>query len=188
MLNFDTKITHQSEAFPGVAFIVRRLNQIQRAKRDLSIVEHRRAFSDLHARFQKLVEEVKALRDAGSADAATATEKTALDIDLEAGRLLDIHIKPAVIRSGLLSISGLSLDGQEATIAAITDHAPDALIDEIYVACELASGLTADQQKNSQSPSDSLGLAAGEKSSTTVNGAPGLEITAGVGAESRTQP
>ena len=56
-MNFASKETIESASYPGVKFTVRRLNQIQRAKRDMGMVEH-------SSRFSKLLAEIK-LHDPG---------------------------------------------------------------------------------------------------------------------------
>ncbi|MDR3740836.1 MAG: hypothetical protein P4L40_17610, partial [Terracidiphilus sp.] len=47
-------------------------------------------------------------------------------------------------------------------------YAPDELIDELYVAANLNSGLTTEQEKNSHSPSPSPAVEDGGTSNTTA--------------------
>jgi len=148
-MHLDSRKTHESKAIPGCKFVTRRLNSIQRARRDAGIAEHRREYTRLTTELSALVrrligdgtpEERQAKLAALHSD--KALEMNALD---DGARLiLDEHIRPAVIRAALVSIEGA--DG--ITLENLFDEAPDELIDEIDAACNESSGLTAEQQKN----------------------------------------
>jgi hypothetical protein len=148
-MHLAPRTTHESKSIPGCTFVTRRLNSIQRAKRDAGIAEHRREYTRLTTELSALVrryigdgtpEERQAKLSA--LEPAKTLEMNALD---DGARLvLDEHIRPAVIRAALVSIEGA--DG--ITLESLFDEAPDELIEEIDAACNAASGLTAEQQKN----------------------------------------
>lgn len=152
-MTFESTIEHESQTFEGVRFVVRVLNNIQRAKRDLALLPQKAELTRLSSRLDEL-------RKQENFD--TVEE---LRLDAEIGMLTNIHMKPALISAGLISITGA--DGI-ANAADLIDHGPDDLIDEVYVACFMASGLTQQQQKNSSSQSDSLAPVAEPETSTTA--------------------
>jgi len=74
-------------------------------------------------------------------------------VDYEFSLVLSSYLLPASIRAGLVSIEGLEIDGKPATPELLTTCATpelDDLVREIYAECEIASGLTSTQRKNSQ--------------------------------------
>jgi len=92
-------------------------------------------------------------------------------VDLQAQMVRDEHFKPAAIRASLVKIDGLEIDGKPATaelLLASTGADYDELIDEIYLACEAAAGLSADQQKNSQSLTTSTEPVVGDPTASSV--------------------
>lgn len=153
MPTFEPTVDHASKSFDGVTFTVRVLNNIQRAKRDLALLPQKAELTRLTSR----------LDDLRKQDNFDTVEE--LRLDAEIGLLTNIHIKPALISAGLISITGA--DGI-SNAAELIDHGPDDLIDEVYVACFMASGLTHYQQKNSSSQSDSLAPVAESDLSTTA--------------------
>lgn len=148
-MHLTTKTTVQSQAYPGVSFTVRTLNNFQRARRDAAIAEHRREYTRLTTELAALVQshvdsgppEQRAERVA-ALDPALLLQMRSLDDD--ARLVYDQHIAPAMIRAALLSIDGA--DG--ITLENLFDEAPDQLLHEIAEACEKASGLSGEQQKN----------------------------------------
>lgn len=103
-------------------------------------------------------------------------EKRRRFLDYRAGLLRDLYIKPAAIQAALVSVAGLEIDGVPATPETLLDHTGadyDALIEEIYQSCESAAGLSADQQKNSQSPTISSAPAAGDLTDSGATSAGG---------------
>jgi hypothetical protein len=148
-MQIESKKTIESTTAPGVTFTVRRLNRIQRAKRDLGCMDARLRFTAAIERYRDL-EKVKE----GARTPEQETEMRALDY--EAGLIVNEHLKPASISAALTAITGLEIDGKPATVAAIIENGGpevDELLDEIYTACEAASGLSGAETKNSQSPS-----------------------------------
>lgn len=150
MLSIQSKTTIESESCPGVTFTVRRLNKIQRSVRDLPVMEPRMRYTEISERYFELK---------GRKEQTPETLRETKMLDYEAGLVINEHLKPASIRAALVSIEGLEIDGKPATVdSLLADGSPDtdALIDEIYQACEIAAGLTGTQQKNSPSPSTSV--------------------------------
>lgn len=76
-------------------------------------------------------------------------EKAKLEaVQQEHTLLYQQHILPATIRAALVKVEGLELEGGEATVENILEHAPDELLAEVYDACAGASGLVEESQKN----------------------------------------
>jgi hypothetical protein len=167
MVSFNSTETFESTARPGVKFTVRRLNKIQRTKRDAGILEDRVKLSELMA-------EMRALTD----PATTPEEKTRVMLSREY-QVLDARmgvpmvsvIQPAYIRAGLLSIEGYEIDGKPATAESLIEHGEDDLLEEIYVHCLTLSGLDGEQEKNSSSPGTSPEAADSAVKPTTANAA-----------------
>lgn len=155
MYSFNSKETVESVTCPGVRFTVRILNDIQRARRDMKLLEVR-------ARINELQDKWVVAKDKG----AGALEL--LKINDEAALLSQSQLKPAYIRAGLISIEGLELDGAPATIETLIESGPVELVNEIYDACVKASGLGAEETKNLPSPGTSPEAEAGQESNTTA--------------------
>lgn len=166
-MNFDSTVTHESEALPGVKFTVKRLNNIERAKRDLAIAEHSIRFADLLSQIRELQGET----DKGGkplSDPSPDDKRSIARLDHEAGLVLNAYLKPAVLRGALVSVEGLDIGGSPATADTVLASAPDALIDEIWIQARTAEGMTGDQAKNSSSPSDSGAPVDGPTAPTNV--------------------
>ena len=147
----------ESATCPGVAFTVRRLGKIQRSARDFPIMTARLRMSEIAREWQMIPKP-----DAGGND----PRLTALNY--EASLLTDRDITPAVLRAGIASIEGI--DGVSTVDALLADASPelDVLIAEMFDACEAASGLTGEQQKNSESPTTSTAPVVSENSNTSA--------------------
>lgn len=158
-MRFESQFTIDSKLFPGVRITVRRLNQVQRARLEFELLPHRVRYSDLMAKLEALPKE---------------PEPPAIDPDrIERGRLtlestavLNAHFKPLTIRAGFISIEGADLNGSPFTADSLIEHGDSALIDEVWIAIEQEAGLSAEQTKNSQSPSTSAALEGGESKPT----------------------
>jgi len=162
MFSIKSRTVVESTNCPGVTFTVRRLNKIQRSARDLPVMEARMRYTEISERYFEL----KAIPEQ-----TPELEREARMIDYEAGLIINQHLKPASVKAALVSISGMEIDGKPVTAESLlADGSPDAdaLIDEIYAACEIASGLTGVQQKNSQSPSTSPEPGDGETKGSIV--------------------
>jgi len=158
-IQLTSKKRIESAALPGVAFTVRRLAHIRRAARDLATL-------DAENRRVPLVREWRQIMDAEGRDLSTealiavrAAELTVearerlSQITRESNVILNMHIKPAAIRAGLVSVEGITgedgkpVDDAEKLLANATPLL-DGLIEEIYKACEEAGGLDAEEIKN----------------------------------------
>ncbi len=107
-----------------------------------------------------------------NAEDAPETRHSREALNYRANLIFDQYIKPATIRAGLISLEGLEIEGKPATpelLLTATSDACDGLIDEIYAACDKASGLSGETQKNSESPTtSSVGAETNGKSSTAA--------------------
>lgn len=151
MISIKSKTTIESKAVPGVTFVVRTLNKIQRAKRDLPVMATRQHLGTLVREYAPI--------DAIPAEDRTPEQTKRLgQIDAEYEWLLIQEIYPSVIRAGLVSIEGLEIDEKPASAASLIEATGadyDALIEEIYAACNRAAGLTPTEIKNSPSATTS---------------------------------
>lgn len=169
MYSFASKKTHESTSCPGVKFTVRVLNEIQRARRDLALIDTRARINELRDKWSGLMPAPKP--GAKPEDAPDDLGPHALEIvrlSEEAGMIERSVLLPAYIRASLISIEGLEIDGAAATVDTLIESGRDALLGEIYQACAEAAGLGADETKNSPSPGTSPEAEAGQESSTTA--------------------
>jgi hypothetical protein len=142
MLSFDSQTTVHSKALDGVSFTIRVLNRIQRAKRDLPLIEARTKYSQLWEQYEAIPK-----------DAAPAEMLRKSVLLHELSIINDLHLKPAYIRAGLVSIAGLEIDGEDATADSLINSGSaklDEFIDEIYEECQKTSGLDESQKKASE--------------------------------------
>ena len=154
MHSLSSKTVIKSKILDGVEYTVRTLNIVKRAERDAGIAEHRAEYSRLSTERQtslaKLIgkegtdEEREAKYQALSAEDRTRDQTLFEAID----QLLQRYIIPATIEAALISITGYEIDGAAPDAKALIEHAPDALLKEIYSACVTGSGLTGDEVKN----------------------------------------
>lgn len=160
-MNLESTVTKDSTTRPGVRFTVRVLNKIQRARRDFALVEPRTKLTGLY-------QQMSAIPSDATEDADRLRRAS---LDHECGLLIDMHLKPAYIRAGLLSIEGLEIDGKPATADSLIERGNDELdplIDEIYLACATESGLSEEQKKDSPSPEPSSAAPAEDEKNTTA--------------------
>jgi hypothetical protein len=170
-------------------------NQISRAERDAELVEARASIAEFAAQMQRLPDpdaeirrieaEAKAESREPTADEQaqiqaiearpeTVTQRVARNkLDHRIGLTINRDLKPAYIRASLISIDGFQVDDKPAAKPwdSLIRSAPDELIDELYLAANLNSGLTGEQEKNSQSPSPSPAVEDGGTSTTTASSA-----------------
>ncbi len=66
---------------------------------------------------------------------------------IEAG-ILACEIDRVYLQWGLVHISGLSIDGEPATVESVLERGPDGLSREIVAAIKAQCGLTEDERKN----------------------------------------
>ncbi len=200
-MNIKSTFTQDSKACPGVRFTMRVLNQITRAGRDAELVEARSQIAELAAQMQRLPDPDDEIRRIAAAARAEVRELTAEEqaqiraieakpetssqrvarntVDHRIGLIINRELKPAYICASLISIEGFEVEGKLPAKPwdTLIRHAPDELIDELYIAANLNSGLTSEQEKNSQSPSPSPEAEDGGKSSTTASSAASAATT-----------
>ena len=159
MLFLRKTATFQSEKYPQISFTLRVLNHIQRARRDANVAEELAQYREKIRRSARLYNEVIAGVDESGRAAALEANSNADEIarlNDEANRIYLSVIVPNALRACYVSIDGIGLvDGQELTVEALLDSAPEDLLEEMVNRCEATSGLTEDQQKNSESPTTS---------------------------------
>ncbi len=159
-MNFEPTQEIKSTARPGVTFVVRRLNKIQRAQRDAQLIDARARIASIYERMRPLFKDDNTVRP----ECLEEFQK----LDNEVGMAMVTDLYPAYLRAGLLSISGYDIAGKPATVETLLSDGEDALLDEVYAACVANGGLTADQEKNSQSPSTLPEVGATPPTPTTV--------------------
>ena len=171
-MNIESTFTQDSQARPGVRFTMRVLNQYQRALRDSRIIDARVQVSELSRQLHAIpdpdseIDEICGSAKRGERE-VSADEQARIDaitadperfkarieratLDHRIGLIINTELKPAYIRASLQSVDGLEIDGQapKEPWDALIQKAPDELLDELYVAAQLNSGLTQAQEKN----------------------------------------
>lgn len=167
-MNFDPTQTIESAALPGVTFVVRRLNKIQRAQRDAKLIDARARIAAIYERMRPMLEDVTAPDGKVTQIVKPERLEEFQKFDNEVGMAMVTDLYPAYLRAGLLSISGYEIAGKPATIDSLLSDGEDALLDEIYAACVANGGLTAEQEKNLRSPGTSPEVGAADQTPTTA--------------------
>jgi len=168
MLSFDTTVTKDSTAYEGVRFTVRVLSDLERAKRDLLIMEDIARIAELMPqRDACLVDDppVEGKDPTQRVDPAKRAEFTRIKYELDGAVA---RVRAAKINYSFVGIEGVETGGKPATIAQILASGHDKLIEEIEAACAEAEGLSATARKNSPSPGTSPAPAEEAKAPTTV--------------------
>lgn len=154
-MNFDPEVVHESKSLPGVKFTVRQLNQFERSRRELKVIDARARVTDLDGRRKALPE-------------VPENEIERAKLDREIGIEIVLNIRPVYLRAGFVSAEGLTIQGQPVTVDLLLDAGPDGFIDEVYEACHGAAGLAVDESKNSQPSGISSAAARPGGESTTA--------------------
>ncbi len=162
MLNFCP--TYQLTLRDGaVTITVRRLSVLERAKRDLPIAEHQQRYEELLNEYRDLAEQ--------PADDTAEQAKLRRRLNAEISQVLNLHLKPAILKAGLVEVAGIEFDGRPISVDEFLQYGDADLIDDAFVACDLAARLSAEQLKNWQSPGISSEAAAGPGGNTTADSA-----------------
>lgn len=146
--------------YPGVSFVINRMNERRRVQRELDLAELRQKVNEQQAELRKAIEDKDNL-PAGQVDKLNAAF----------GNLLHSEWYPAWIRWGLASIDGLDIDGEKATLATLCEAGPSDLVEEIFNAVLAAAGLSTVQEKNLPPPGASDIQADGKTSDSIATGA-----------------
>jgi hypothetical protein len=121
-MNYESQATVKSQIAPGVTFTVAKMSFGRR--------------SDLMRRVRELARRLEFL-EAGS----QAGEK------MDAA-LLRVEIDRLYVKWGLLGVSGLELDGAQATPESLAEVGPEELFREAVLLVRAQTGLSADERKN----------------------------------------
>lgn len=120
---YESAAWRNSRLWPGVQFQVLRMSLIRR---------------------HRLMQELKSLASEEAFHRA-APDEASSEISAEE---LRTRIDELVIRTALLGIKGLSIDGQPATVESLIDSGPENLAREIAEAVAEESFLSDDERKN----------------------------------------
>jgi hypothetical protein len=121
-MNYNSELTVLSERQPGVTY---RLARISLGKR---------------------VEVLQRMRElAGRAGFLAAGEEVRDQID---AALVEKEIDVLYLRSGLLGVRGLTVDGQEPTVEEFIEKGPETLATEALCLVKQQFGLDAEERKN----------------------------------------
>lgn len=158
MISFNSTYPFHLEG--GVTVTVRRLSVIERAKRDLPI-------AGAQQRYDELLMEYRALPENPEDDTAEQRKERAR-LNSEIAAVLWLEIKPVVIRAGVEKIEGIETDGRPITVEEFLQRGDEAMLDAVYVVCDLAARLDADKLKNLQSLGTSNAPAASSSENMTA--------------------
>lgn len=178
MFDFKSTETIESAVIPSVRFTIRKPTQGRRTELHLSIAE-------VAARYDAKIRELDKLRvetksDDGSTVVSWSDTSEANRIAAEADIIDICELTPRYIRWGLLSVEGLAIDGEPATVETLLSSGPEDIIPEIRDAVKRQLGLTLVQQKNSQAPttsSEAVGVEPKPTIASTAN-TPGCGVVA----------
>ena len=119
---YDSGVSVASQAFPGVAFRLRRMSFGRRL--------------ELMRRVRELAQRMEfAEAGTGFADKVEAS-------------LLSLEVERLYLQWGLEAVSGLELDGAAATPEALMERGPERLCREIIDAIKAECGLSEEERKN----------------------------------------
>jgi hypothetical protein len=133
-MQFSSRITTESTACPGVTFTLNKMTEGRRIKLRLTMAEKT-------AKLREIMVEVNRLREDPEPNQARVAEL--LDTVTET---LEDEITPAWVKWGLHSITGLTIDGQEATPDLLIADGPRDLYKEIAAAIKSEAGLSEEAQ------------------------------------------
>ncbi len=119
---YSSLLWHESRVMPGVRYAIRRVSLSQR----IELTQRVRELSSRH-------EFLKAGDTSDEVDAA----------------LSDLLVRRLYLEWGLEELSGLSIDEEAVTTAALIDRGPEALSDEIIASIQGEIGLSEEERKNS---------------------------------------
>ncbi len=120
---YESAVWRMSRLWPGVEFQVLRMSLLRR---------------------HRLMQELKSVTAEEAFHAAAPEEP---DSEVTA-RDLQTRIDEMVIRTGLLKIKGLSIDGRRATVDSLIERGPESLAREIAEAIAEESSLTEYERKH----------------------------------------
>lgn len=143
MISLQSSLAIKSETLEGVVYHVRVLSEIEKSKRDLALIDS----------FRRLGEAMD-----GRAECIETVDGEERQKPNCSGRLLELEkiteaiqygeYWPAVIRTSLLSVEGIEINGKVPSVDDLIQFAPVDVLAEIVAACKQGEGLTAAERKN----------------------------------------
>ena len=153
------KVRIESATLPGVAFTVRRLAVMRRAERDMQTLQASARLEQIRREWREVMGpgdfSTAELINGRMAEMSPAEFQKVDALNREGILLGDLHLKPASIRTGLVSIEGITnedgvpIETAEQLLQCATPEL-DELLEEVYRACEAGGGLDTLERKNSQ--------------------------------------
>jgi hypothetical protein len=124
-MNWESEQSHEAKSLSGVSYVLRRVSYGRRA-------ELVRMARELTGRVEFL---------------EAAPEKKGPLEKLEAN-LLGNELEQLYVRWGLVRMEGLKIDGEPATVEALIERGPEALVREVAARVRHELGLTEEERKN----------------------------------------
>lgn len=121
-MTYESIVQVESRTVPGVTFIVQKMSYGRRA--------------DLMRKIRELARQQEFLR---------ASEQPGDKMD---AALIEAEINRVYLKWGLKAVSGLMVDGAEATPELLAESGPEDLFREALEAVRLQTGLSAEERKN----------------------------------------
>lgn len=161
-IQLKSKIRIESAALPGAAFTVRRMSHLRLAGVDIATLDAQKRLTRITREWMLIMGDTAKLgtRDLIAERLANLTldelDRVG-DIDREHSAIMAHEVWPARIKAGVISIEGIigedgaALDTPDKLLAAATPEL-NGFIEEMFQACERASGLDAEEIKNLQLP------------------------------------
>lgn len=165
--------------FQGVSFTILRLSDRRRERLDEALAPHKQQIRDLLNESLDF-DEQKQLEKQPQEPSAQITR---IGLRLQELRARMDAIKAQMDRKtvewGLVSINGLEIDEQPATVEQLIEAGEWDLYNEILAAVQKEARLTVAEVKNSESPTTSPAPVAGRTDSSTVQSAGAQDISGG---------
>lgn len=183
-MNYRSRITFESQIIPDVRVVLRRFSPERRVAIELATAEWRQKFTDTSLRYAENVidpgeidKDGKIIRAGDSEEVCRRKAQRQLQSADEAEHLANAHLKVPYLRAYVERVEGLDIEGAPATVEMLIAEGPVELADEIYNFIQDHAGLSADERKNSPSPSTSPTAEGATSSTSSARGAVGPVTT-----------
>jgi hypothetical protein len=195
-MNYLSTESFESKAFPGITVKLKKMSQRRRAEFNLSMAPLLAKARVLAIANEPIEQEyAEHLKACEIAKANGATEPVFPDDKLdqlgkawtEQRRFEQDEMAPPLLRWGVASIDGLSIDEKPATVESLIDAGPPELCEEITGEVSRVMRLSAAEIKNSGSPTTSGAVADGATGSLTAPNA-ASDTTIGSATATATSP
>jgi hypothetical protein len=177
MINYSSTRTVQSRLpdFEGVSFTIRRISDGLRNQYRLETAGALREQADLIEQREDLVDAIrermgmdeKAFSEVRMDQLPRSDRRTLREVGTKIDQLNSEAIYPAMIEVGLVSVDGLTIDGQPVDVDSLHRVGPESLVAEILFEIRKEFGLAVEAQENLGSPTTS-GAAEGGKATDTA--------------------